>query len=154
MISIITNPVERYRFVKFAIVGSIGALVDFGIANLLIHIFNTSLVLAGTISFVCAILSNFTLNRYWTYPDSRSKPVIHQLVMFGIVNLAGLVIRVPILKYLEPLLENFFAVLPFQLPAFSPSVYADNLTLAIAIVIVMFWNYFVNRYWTYSDVKL
>jgi putative flippase GtrA len=42
--------------------------------------------------------------------------------------------------------------LPFSLPLFGPSVYADNITLALAIVIVMFWNFFVNRYWTYRDV--
>jgi putative flippase GtrA len=30
---------------------------------------------------------------------------------------------------------------------------AKNATLAIAIGIVMLWNYFVNRYWTYNDVE-
>ena len=29
---------------------------------------------------------------------------------------------------------------------------ADNITLAIAVIIVMFWNFFANRYWTYNDV--
>ena len=27
-----------------------------------------------------------------------------------------------------------------------------NLTLALAVGIVMLWNFFVNRYWTYNDV--
>jgi len=43
--------------------------------------------------------------------------------------------------------------LPFEIPIFNPDVISDNLTLAIAVVIVMFWNFFVNRYWTYSDVE-
>jgi putative flippase GtrA len=153
MTSILTNPKERSRFLRFAVVGTIGAVVDFGIANLLVHGFSTSLVLAGTISFICAILSNFIWNRFWTYPDSRSKPILRQMIEFTVVSVAGLVIRVPILYFIEPVLEKVFVHLPFQLPVFGPEVLADNLTLAIAVVIVMFWNFFVNRYWTYSDVK-
>ena len=152
MTSILMNPRERTRFLRFAVVGAIGALVDFGVANLLVHTVNAPLTLAGTVSFICAILSNFTWNRYWTYPDSRSKPVARQLVEFTVVSVAGLAIRLPILNYVEPVLEHSLEKLPFSLPLFGPNVYADNITLALAIVIVMFWNFFVNRYWTYRDV--
>jgi putative flippase GtrA len=153
MTVILTNPKERSRFLRFAVVGGIGMVVDFGVANLLVNVFSAPLVVAGTVSFACAILSNFIWNRYWTYPDSRSKHVLRQLVQFFIVSIAGLAIRIPILYFLEPILEKLFISLPFSIPVFGPEVLADNLTLAIAILIVMFWNFFVNRYWTYSDVK-
>jgi putative flippase GtrA len=29
---------------------------------------------------------------------------------------------------------------------------AKNATLAVVIAVVMIWNYFINRYWTYNDV--
>jgi putative flippase GtrA len=32
-------------------------------------------------------------------------------------------------------------------------VFAKNVTLAIAVGIVMLWNFFINRYWTYNDVS-
>lgn len=153
MASILTNSKERSRFFRFAVVGTFGAVVDFGIANLLVHLFSASLVFAGTVSFICAIVSNFVWNRLWTYPDSRSKSIIRQLFEFVVVSVAGLLIRVPILHFLEPVLNKMFTDLPFQLPIFGPDVLADNLTLAIAVVIVMFWNFYVNRYWTYGDVK-
>jgi putative flippase GtrA len=35
---------------------------------------------------------------------------------------------------------------------FLPEFLAKNLTLAVAVGIVMLWNFFVNRYWTYNDV--
>jgi putative flippase GtrA len=152
MTVLLTNSRERSRFIRFAIVGVIGAVVDFGTMNLLSHIFAMSLVWAGTISFIAAIISNFTWNRYWTYPDSRSKPIVQQLIMFAIVSMIGLLIRVPTLALLEPPMERLFASLPVQLPYFPPNFYADNLTLAIAVIIVMFWNFFINRYWTYNDV--
>jgi putative flippase GtrA len=153
MTSIITNPRERVRFGRFAVVGLIGAVVDFGTMNLLTRFLNFSLVLAGTISFIAAIFSNFLWNRYWTYPDSRSKPVSRQLLQFGLVNIAGLLIRVPLLAMLEPLFEKFFAWLPIHIPLLSSSFLAKNFDLAVAVVVVMFWNFFANRYWTYSDVS-
>jgi putative flippase GtrA len=153
MTTILTNPQERIRFLRFAVVGIIGAVIDFGVMNLLTRLFHFPLVLAGTISFIAAIISNFTWNRYWTYPDSRSKPMVRQLVTFSIVSVLGLAIRVPLLALLEPPAERLFAGLPQPLPFFDANFYADNLVLAIAVIIVMFWNFFVNRYWTYNDVK-
>jgi len=153
MTAILINPRERTRFLRFIVVGLIGAAVDFGVMNLLTQIFKFPLILAGTISFIAAVLSNFIWNRYWTYPDSRSKPIVRQLFEFTIVNAAGLLIRVPILAFLERPMVRFFTWLPFQVASFSPEFLSKNGTLAIAVIIVLFWNFFVNRYWTYSDVK-
>ena len=151
MTSIIYNPRERTRFLKFAVVGVFGAVVDFGTANLLVYAFAFPLVLAGTISFIAAIISNFTWNRYWTYPDSRSKHILNQLVMFSVISVIGLAIRIPILNYLEPVMLKFFE--SANMPVFSPDFLSKNFTLAVAVIIVMFWNFFVNRYITYNDVE-
>ena len=152
MTIILTNPQERTRFLKFMAVGAFGAVVDFGIANSLAHFFNMPLVFAGSISFTCAVISNFIWNRYWTYPDSRSRAIHHQLVMFFVVNVAGLVIRIPILKFGELPLLNFFQRLNPS-SAITPEFLARNCTLAIAVGIVMLWNFFANRYWTYNDIS-
>jgi putative flippase GtrA len=151
MIAVLNNPVERTRFLKFMAVGAFGAVVDFGIANLLSHFFDMPLVFAGTISFICAVVSNFIWNRYWTYPESRSRRLAHQLGMFFAVNAAGAAIRIPILGFLEPPLIKFFgSSMPIE--SMSPDFMARNVTLAVAVGIVMLWNFFVNRYWTYNDV--
>ena len=151
MIAIINNPVERTRFFKFMVVGAFGAVVDFGIANLLTHFLDMPLVYAGTISFTCAVISNFIWNRYWTYPESRSRRLHHQLGMFFLVNLAGVAIRIPILRFVEPVLLNILEGSHVHV-SLSSEFIARNLTLAVAVGIVMLWNFFVNRYWTYNDV--
>ncbi len=151
MTAIITNRKERTRFLKFMVVGAIGAMVDFGIMNLLTRLFGMSLVWAGTISFISAIISNFIWNRYWTYPDSRSRPISNQLFMFFIVNVAGLAIRIPILHFLEPPLRTIFQDLSLGI-SLTPEFLAKNITLAVAVAVVMLWNFFVNRYWTYNDI--
>jgi putative flippase GtrA len=148
---ILLDSKERERFLKFALVGTIGAGIDFGMMNLLTQAFNLVLVISGTISFVCAVISNFLWNRYWTYPESRTKNVAHQLFMFFIVNLAGVLIRIPILNYVEPPLLNYIEQINLRVSV-SSEFLAKNLTLSLAIGIVMLWNFFVNRYWTYNDI--
>ena len=151
--SILTNPQERTRFLRFAFVGMVGAVVDFGIFNLLSSALGISAVLASVFSFMAAILSNFTWNRYWTYPDSRTKPVTQQLVQFSVVSVLGLIIRTPIIALLETPLERLFesaSLLPVGFV--TPKLLGENLALAVAVIIVMFWNFFINRYWTYSDI--
>ncbi|HXD10057.1 MAG TPA: GtrA family protein [Anaerolineales bacterium] len=149
---ILTDDKERVRFFKFAAVGALGSIVDIGIMNLLTHLFDLKLVYAGSISFICAVFSNFTLNRYWTYPDSRSRPLLHQLGMFFLVNSIGIAIRIPILHYVEPAMTSVFERMTHLSHAAAESL-AKNATLLIAIGVVMTWNFFINRYWTYNDIE-
>lgn len=152
MTRILKDPLERTRFMRFAAVGALGALVDFGVMNFLVLIGRLSLVLAGSISFIMAVGNNFTWNRFWTYPESRSKPLLGQLAQFGMVNAMGLIIRLPILKLGEPALDSFLETLPLHYTLVSHQFISHNVTLAVAVGIVMLWNFFVNRYWTYNDI--
>jgi putative flippase GtrA len=143
---------ERNRFLKFATVGAIGSVLDILIMNLLTQLFKLPLVIAGTLSLICAIVSNFMLNRYWTYPDSRSRHFLHQLSMFSLVNLVGIAFRIPILHFVEPVMVGAFEKM-VHLSNASAEVIAKNATLAFAIGVVMIWNFFINRYWTYNDIE-
>jgi putative flippase GtrA len=144
---------ETGRFLRFAIVGTIGAVIDFGIFNLLTISNLLPSIWAQVFSFTTAVFSNFFWNRQWTYQDSRSKPMTRQLVQFFVVSLAGLAIRTPLFAYLEKFLINLNErILPVGTP-FTQVFIGHNLSLASVIIIVMIWNYFINRYWTYNDVK-
>lgn len=152
--SIVTDPRERTRFFRFATVGIIGAVVDFGTFNLLTTFAGLTAVLASVFSFVAAVISNFTWNQYWTYPDSRTKPISRQLIQFTVVSLGGLLIRTPIIAFLEPLFTRLLGGLQFfPIGFFTGEILADNLALAVAVLVVMFWNFFINRYWTYGDIE-
>jgi putative flippase GtrA len=169
------NPKEAERFFKFAVVGAIGFIVDFGIFNLLVGPFRAMLAVgqplndffvslglspeqalglaptfASTISFIAAIISNFLWNRYWTYPDSRDKSPRRQFAMFFLVSLIGILIRIPIITFLHGPLANLYTLIPVLEP--YAIILGDNTALAISVIVVMFWNFFANRYWTYNDV--
>ncbi|MCK4740786.1 MAG: GtrA family protein [Anaerolineales bacterium] len=155
---------EINRFLKFSVVGIIGAVVDFGSFNLLANMLGVASIVASVISFSAAITSNFLWNRYWTYPDSRSKPVSQQVIQFTLVNLVGLVIRTPIfafseaplIQYSENLLPLVQSILPESIASLgflNAIVLGRNLALALAVIVVLFWNFFINRIWTYSDAE-
>ena len=144
------DPTERRRILRFAIVGSIGALVDFSAFNLYTLVFHVPTVIASVLSFVTAVANNFTWHRYWTFADSRSKPVTRQLGQFFVVNVLGVSIRTPLFILFSRL--ALWALQYVTLPGPEPEWWAHNLALAGAIGIVMFWNFFVNRFWTYNDV--
>ncbi len=144
---------EIKRFARFSTVGAIGALVDFAVFNVMLNVLHVLPLLSQAGSFLAAVTSNFILNRKWTYKDSRSKPWTTQLAQYGLVNLAGLLIRTPIFNGLANLFDRLLVgrQMPFGLSLYSVS---HNLALGGAIGIVLFWNFFVNRFWTYGDVEL
>jgi putative flippase GtrA len=141
------KPKEAERFLKFLVVGTIGFIVDFGLLTFLVEVLGFPPVLANTISFSAAVVSNFTLNRYWTYPESRSKRKRVQLPQFGMVSVLGLVINNLILLLLQGPFDNLLVHIDAlsSIPGYIPAK-------IVATVVVLFWNFFVNRYWTFSDV--
>jgi putative flippase GtrA len=151
--TILTDPQERTRFLRFAVVGIIGAVVDFGTLNLLVGLFNVPFIPASVVSFTAAVISNFLWNRFWTYPDSRSKAVGRQVIQFLIISIIGLAIRTPLLAWLENILIGKLAVFLPKNFFLSARFLGHNFALAIAVLVVMMWNFFANRYWTYNDVS-
>ena len=153
------KPKELERFVKFAIVGAIGMVVDFTVLNIMKVIFENiglgvgwdvgleaheiQLIAANTISFSVAVLSNFTWNRLWTFPESRERPLGRQLIQYTIVNIIGWGINTVLLVVLDQAVFQHFV----------SERLSYNLAKAIAIGVVLFWNYFVNRVWTYGGIE-
>ncbi len=136
------NPGELERFVKFASVGAIGMLVDLTVLNALHILLGMEPLWANTISFSAAVVSNFTWNRLWTFPESRARPLLPQLTQFAIVNVVGLGINNLVL---------WASLLGFR--QIAPDPLDVNLAKITAIGVVLFWNFGVNRVWTYRGIK-
>jgi putative flippase GtrA len=132
---------EIVRFARFCVVGAIGAVVDFSILNLGIQVFGLPKWLANTFSFFAAVLSNFVWNRRWTYPETKGDPIGPQLSRFLMVNLVGYGINQAI----------FLSLDRYLFTDWGPRGY--NLAKVIAIGVVLFWNFGVNRVWTYGKIK-
>jgi len=136
------RPKEFTRFLKFATVGAFGMLVDLSVLTFCREILRLPLEVAIGLGFTVAVLSNFTWNRLWTFPESRQRPIGSQMVQFAIVNVIGLGINEVVVLGLHPI---FALMLP------DPPAYLAAKVIAIGIV--LFWNYFVNRAWTYRGIQ-
>jgi len=151
--SFFTNKQERIRFLKFAFVGVTGTIVDFGLMNLFSLAFKIPLIWAQAMSFIIAVINNFLWNRFWTYPDSRSKAAHRQLLQFFLINLVGIAIRTPLIAWLNKMILNSLTNSTTTLPL-GNTIISQNLALALSVGVIMLWNFFANRYWTYSDVPV
>ncbi len=157
---------EVHRFMKFAVVGAIGAVVDSLCFNLLqrsgvfetvsldlVFFDLTEIGISGAIAFILAVISNFLWNRYWTYPDSRSKSIVKQFLMFFLINAFGILIRIPILEFASPPLSRLAQQVLPALTQDNALWLGSNGAWVIAVLVVMMWNFFVNRRITYNDVE-
>jgi putative flippase GtrA len=135
------SPKEITRFLKFAIVGAIGMLVDLAVLTFAREVLGFPLSVSVGLGFAVAVISNFTWNRLWTFPESRSRPVAAQMSQFAFINLIGLGLNELIVLGLHPL---FSTVLP------DPPAYLAAKVIAIGVV--LFWNYGANRVWTYRGI--
>ncbi len=154
---------EVERFLRFAVVGALGAIIDFSTLNILQSTLlppsgpNERLFvrLATGTAFLVAVTNNFIWNRYWTYPDSRSRPLLLQIGQFFVVNATAVVFRLIFVGIMyAPLGELVQDVLGQEgWNNTTVNQVGTNFAQAIASGIAMFWNFFVNRYWTYSDVE-
>ena len=158
---------EVERFLKFAMVGAMGAIVDVGTlvilqATILPPTRMLYVAVATTIAFLTAVTHNYFWNRFWTYPDSRTRSVRRQMTQFTIISVIGWTIRtiwislayLPLGLFLFPILQP---VLESLLPTFAASPDAAErlgtvTAQLIGIAVIINWNFLANRLWTFNDV--
>jgi dolichol-phosphate mannosyltransferase len=123
------------RFVRFALVGTSGVLIDMGLLYALSDpsTLGWGLTRSKLLAAEAAIVSNFFWNDVWTFrdlvPEQRSfGAAVRRLLKFNAVCLAGLALNVVLLN--------------LQFNLLGMNRYLAN---AVAIASVTGFNYFVNR---------
>lgn len=119
------------KFVKFGVVGVSGVFVDFGITWLMRDKLKLNQYVANSTGFMCAVVSNYVLNRLWTF-HSTDPGIAIQFGKFFIVALIGLGLNNGIIYLLNERRQVKF--------------YTAKL---IATGIVMIWNFGANYLFTF-----
>ncbi len=133
---------ETQRFLRFAVVGLSGTLLDFLVLTFLKEVVHLPTLPANTISYSCGTINNFILNRLWTFPEAREKHVAHQFVQFVVISLVGLALN----DLLVTLLEDPLGLLLGSLErGYLPAK-------LVATGVVLVWNFLGNRVWTFREV--
>jgi dolichol-phosphate mannosyltransferase len=122
-------------FLRFAVVGASGTLVNLGMFSAFLHA-DMHKYVASPLAIEVSIIWNFFLNNYWTFKDRRSiERTRVKGLKFNLVSLASL--GVSFTTFLA--LSLFFPRL---------SLVFDQLVGIVPAVLV---NYFLNSYWTFRS---
>jgi putative flippase GtrA len=121
------------KFLKFGVVGFSGVFVDFGITWLLKEKLKVNKYVANSAGFICAVFSNYFLNRLWTFED-HNPDIVTQFMKFLLIAVCGLLINNYIIYLLTERKQR-------------ANFYVAKL---IATLIVTFWNFGGNLLFTFS----
>jgi putative flippase GtrA len=157
---------EVERFLRFALIGALGAVVDVAMlfslqATVLPPHTTLAVIVATSIAFFIATVHNYLWNRFWTFPDARGHSVRWQLIRFTVINAIGWVIRTIWISaayvWLGALLmPAALPVIRLFRPGYLPSATASDklgsiAALLIGIGVILFWNFLANRLWTFRE---
>ncbi len=99
---IMTYIFKHSSFIKFGIVGLIGAVLDFGTSFYLIERAAFPVWLATIISAEFAIISNFFLNNYWAFShkkvESSLSSLLTSLARFNTISIGNIIIQAVLLQ--------------------------------------------------------
>lgn len=131
------------QFIKFAIVGAINSGVDWGVFYpvklILPGIFGSLGIqeikqIAKAVSFAVSALSSYIMNRRWTFRSTR-KNVGREALKFFIVVTGGFLINN----------ATFYLIT-------AKVGWRDIFGLIIATAVATFWNFFLNKKWTFKGL--
>lgn len=129
--------IKKYPFlrqlVKFIMVGFVNLTIDFALYLFCTRILHLHYLISNIISFTGATVNSYILNKKWTFRDTSANIKV-QYLKFYIANGIGLGIN-QILLYI--LVDHFH--------------FFDIFSKCVAVVIVTFWNFFINKFWTFKN---
>lgn len=121
---------QKYLLIKYATVGALTAVLDFSLLYILTDVAGFHYLVSATISFVIAATTNYSFNRSWTFKSDGQRR--KQLPVFFVIAICGL------------LLNNFIIFVSVE------QLYLHYLLgKVLAAAIVLFWNFFGNKYLTF-----
>ena len=138
------------RFLKFAVVGSIGVVLNLLIITLVIKLTNVRGWQASAVASLTANLNNYILNNYWTFSDRLHKGwgVVKGYFSYLLMTAAGLVVTTSVYAALRWSLSqtSFLGDAPRRFDSFT-ALFCQSLS----IVFGMYLNYRFNKAITWSE---
>lgn len=122
------------QMAQFAVVGTSGVFVNLLVLTLLIG-FNVTVELAIALAIGVSMVSNFVLNRRFTFSHARNGSIIKQFLGFVGASSVGAAVNYAITLYL-------LTLIPTLLPQFAALV---------GILAGMFFNFAINRFFVFKD---
>jgi dolichol-phosphate mannosyltransferase len=136
LISLLWISGKLIKFCKFCIVGLVGVAVNLGV---LYFLTNAGLyyMISGAIALELSVLSNFFLNRTWTFKkEAKDTKIGTSIIKDHATRFAGVIINYACLFIFTEILNTFYIT-----------------SMAIGIVIATIWNFTGNTLWVWKSGK-
>ena len=118
---------------KFAAVGGMNFIIDFCVYVFLTRFFDLHYLLANIIAFVVAVTFSFFVNKHWTFRYKEGE-AHKRYLQFFVVCFIGL-------GWTELILYIGVDLLHWH----------DIAVKLLATFLVFFWNFGLNKYWTFRE---
>ena len=129
------------QFVKFGLVGATSTIINFVVLNVMLIVLHQGKYASATVAFLVSVVNGYVWNKRWTFREAQEKAAHTQFTQFLLVNLVGLGLDLLFIKLISVPLERDFHL---------SLVKATNIAQLFATAVVVFWNFFANRLWTFK----
>ena len=131
---------KSLQFFKFATVGFIGFIINALTLRLLVELVNFSPPLATALGAELAIVSNFTLNNFWTFSQNKITSftkLIPKFFQFNLTSLGAIIIQALVVALGDWL--------------FGESLYMLYFVFGVGLGLI--WNYFMYTHFIWKTAK-
>ena len=77
-------------FLRFCVVGVVGFIVDAGVLAVAVYVFSVNAIPARALSFSCAVVVTWWLNRSWAFEVRSNSSLVQELMTYVAVQGLGL----------------------------------------------------------------
>lgn len=133
-----SSDVRRFaipRFLRFALVGVAGFVVDAGVLQALVSLAHWGPIEARAVAIPTAVFATWLLNRTVTFPESTGGPALRSLLRYAAVSAAGAGVNFLV-----------YTALVFASPTMAA---APVIPLGIASIVALAVNYLGSKHFAF-----
>ena len=122
-----------HEFIKFAIVGLLGTIINLAILYSFTEFFGIFYLYSAIVAFIVAATTNYIFNKTWTFKERLRENIGRKYIQFFIVSVVGLIVNLGFLYLFTEYFKLYYIV-----------------SQIIAILIGFIINFIGNKIWTFS----
>ncbi|OGF30932.1 hypothetical protein A2533_03415 [Candidatus Falkowbacteria bacterium RIFOXYD2_FULL_35_9] len=120
------------QFIKYSIIGIVSSIIDFSFLNIFIFFTDWGVYYSAIGAFLIANFNSFLWNKYWIFGKKQRLKVAKQYGLFLLFSFIGLILNIGIMSILIEWVGLWY-----------------NWAKLVAVLIVLLWNYNINKHYTF-----
>ena len=142
------NQILIKQILKFIFIGLINTFIDFFVLNIEMLITGITsgiyMIILNSISFLCALINSYFLNKNWTFYDNDNKKQDKKFIHFFLVSLFSIIINNIIVYFITTFTTPIFSI--------STQLWANGAKF-IATFFSLFCNFIGYKYLVFNQSK-